>query len=197
MPAAHKHKSVLALDVGAKRIGLALASLEARLPRPLTTLLWDDGNDGTGEAAKHVGASKQKNDSNKEGFFAQLAGIIEAEGVGALVVGLPRGLQGQHTAQTGAVERFTETLREHTELPIYLQDEALTSRQAEAELQARGKVYDRGAIDALAATYILEDFLTEHSRLDVSLNSLEQQKVASNGNRQAVDLAEQQEAGVG
>jgi putative Holliday junction resolvase len=155
MPAVHKstlaYKSIVGLDVGNKRIGVALASLSARLPQPLSTLPWDDN------------------------FFSKLEGVIEKEAVGALVVGLPRGLQGQHTAQTQAVESFVEELRQRISLPIHMQDEALTSQHAEAELQARGKVYDRAAIDALAATYILGDFLTEHPVLDASGNP-EQQK---------------------
>ena len=131
--------SVLALDVGAKRVGVAVASLAARLPRPLTTLQADDAN-----------------------FFATLQSLAETEGATALVVGYPRGLEGQSTAQTAVIEAFTHQLKEHSSLPIYLQDEALTSKRAEAELTARGKTYARGDIDALAASYILEDWLTDH-----------------------------------
>ncbi len=139
MPAAPK--SALALDVGEQRVGVATASLTARLPRPLVTL-------------------KQGED-----FLTKLNDIIKAENVEVLVVGLPRGLGGQHTDQTRAVEAFTDELRKHCELPVHLQDEAVTSKQAEAELQARGKPYTRGDIDALAATYILEDFLAGHREL--------------------------------
>lgn len=128
-------RSVLGLDVGAQRIGIAAASLSAGLPRPLTTLKHDDR------------------------FFAALQTIIENEDAGTLVVGLPRGLDGQHTDQTRAIEAFADKLREHSDLPIHLQDEALTSKQAETELQSRGKPYARDDIDALAATYILEDWL--------------------------------------
>ena len=127
--------SILALDVGAKRVGVAIASLTARLPQPLTTL----ERDGS--------------------FFAKLQTIITTEHVGRLVVGWPRGLQAQPTAQTAVTEAFVTELKRHCELPITLQDEALTSRQAEAELQARGKAYAKGEVDALAATYILDDFL--------------------------------------
>lgn len=138
------HRSILALDVGTKRIGVAVASLEARLPHPLITLDWDDT------------------------FFAALENIIEVEGVGALVVGFPRGMQGQHTAQTAAIETFTQQLREHVVLPIHMQDESLTSKHAEAELRAKGRPYDRAAVDALAATYILEDFLNERQQRKVN-----------------------------
>jgi putative Holliday junction resolvase len=135
MPASPR--SVLSLDVGAKRIGVAVASLEARLPRPLITLEHDDT------------------------LFPTLENIAEVEGAVALVVGFPRGMQGQHTAQTQAIEDFAQELRRHFALPLHFQDEALTSKHAKAELEARSKPYERGDIDALAATYILEDFLRE------------------------------------
>ena len=84
MPTPNK---ILALDVGDKRVGVAIASPEARLPRPLTTL------------------------QRGENFFEELRQIIRAEAVGELVVGLPRGLDGQSTGQTVATERFVDELR--------------------------------------------------------------------------------------
>jgi len=140
--------TIIGLDVGAKRVGVAVASLTARLPRPLITL------------------------NRGEAFFSMLTDVVNAEGARALVVGFPRGMQGQHTRQTGVIEDFTAELRHHFTLPIQYQDEALTSRHAEAELEARGKPYQRGDIDALAATYILEDFLSEHH--DLRLEELAQ-----------------------
>lgn len=134
-------KSLLALDVGAKRIGVAVATVTARLPRPLITL--------------------ERNNT----FFGTLENIVDVEQAITLVVGFPRGLQGQHTAQTEAIESFTKELRQHFAMPIHFQDEALTSKHAEAELKSRGRPYERADIDALAATYILEDFLIEHREL--------------------------------
>jgi putative Holliday junction resolvase len=139
MPTTPNPTSVLALDVGAKRVGLAIASLAARLPRPLTTLERGDA------------------------FFKKLRDIITEENVSTLIVGLPRGLDGQHTDQTRATEEFVTELRGQVDLPIHLQDEALTSHQAETELQGPQPVKDKGKIDALAATYILEDYLSEHA----------------------------------
>ena len=133
--------SILALDVGSKRVGVAIASAVARLPRPLTTLYMDDN------------------------FNGALRKIITAENVSDLVVGFPRGMRGQATQQTEAIENFTASLRQAFDLPIHLQDESVTSKQAEAELQARRKPYAKGDIDALAATYILQDFLAEHKEL--------------------------------
>ncbi|HVX23730.1 MAG TPA: Holliday junction resolvase RuvX [Candidatus Saccharimonadales bacterium] len=134
-------RSVLALDVGARRIGVAVASETARLAHPVITLHTDDT------------------------LWIGLEQIVEVENVRLLVVGFPRGLRGQVTAQTQAIEAFVTELRQHFPLPIVMQDEALTSKHAEAELQARGKLYTKEEVDALAATYILEDYLTEHKEL--------------------------------
>lgn len=131
-------RSVIALDVGERRVGIATASAGARLARPLTTL------------------------DNNDGFVASLQKLVAEHSVVGVVVGLPRGLDGQHTAQTAYVESFAQDLKTRLGLPLYWQDEAVTSRQAKAELEARGKAYAKGDIDALAATYILEDFLQEH-----------------------------------
>jgi putative Holliday junction resolvase len=126
---------MLALDVGERRVGVAVANSLARLARPLTTL------------------------ERGEDFWQQLEALITRETATRLVVGLPRNLRGDATAQTAAIESFIVELKQHTKLDIATQDEALTSRQAEAELRRRGKPFAKGDIDALAATYILEDYL--------------------------------------
>jgi putative holliday junction resolvase len=130
--------SVLALDVGGKRIGVAAASLIARLPRPVTTL------------------------NNDADFVGELQKIIQTEAASSLVVGLPRGLQGQETDQTRIIREFVDNLRRQIDLPIEFQDEAVTSQHAEAELRSRGEQYTKGDIDVLAAVYILDDWLAEH-----------------------------------
>jgi len=132
------HNSVLALDVGERRIGVALADLQSRLPAPLITL--------------------QRGDST----FHDIHRLIDEHGARMLVVGLPRGLDGQHTAQTVAVEEFKADLERTLSIPVHWQDEALTSRLAEDELEARGRPYKKEDIDSLSAAYILEDFLRDH-----------------------------------
>jgi putative Holliday junction resolvase len=136
-------RSGLALDVGEKRIGVAVASLSVRMARPLTTL----------------------NDSSR--FMEGISDIVRDESAGWIVVGLPRGLDGQDTGQTEQVRSFGEELQTYLktnglDVPVYWIDEAVTSAKAEEELRARGKPYRKEDIDALAATYILEDFLEEH-----------------------------------
>lgn len=129
--------TILALDVGERRVGVAAANSVARLSRPVTTLLRGDN------------------------FWDELQKTIANEAADTLVIGLPRNLDGDDTAQTAAIRRFVDELKGRISLPVHLQDEALTSRQAEAELKARGKAYAKGDIDALAAVYILEDYLKE------------------------------------
>jgi putative Holliday junction resolvase len=133
--------TILALDVGAQRIGVARANTIARIASPLVTLT----NDST--------------------TFDEITALITSEDVGALVVGLPRGLEGQETAQTQTIRDFVTELKAKTDLPVYFQDEALTSRKAEDELESRGKPFSKGDIDALAATFILEDFLQDNMEL--------------------------------
>lgn len=134
------HSNILALDIGDKRVGVAIASTVARLPRPLTTLLRGDS------------------------CLRELADIVSSEEVSEIVLGLPRNLDGQPTRQTEATEKFAEELKKEIQIPVHWQDEAVTSKQAETELKNRGKAYEKGDIDALAATYILEDFLNGYNK---------------------------------
>jgi len=130
--------TILALDIGAARIGVALANRVARLASPYKTI--------------------DVRDSSLE----QLRQICSQEQVDLLVIGLPRGLNGQETQQTVAARTYGEKLAADLNLPVAWQDEAVTSVQAEQELIKRGKPYQKGDIDALAATYILEDYLHEN-----------------------------------
>lgn len=102
---------------------------------------------------------------NSPQIAAQMAQLVKDEQAAVIVVGLPRGLDGQHTEQTRIIETFVSAFKQHIDVPVYWQDEAVTSRKAEEELQKRGKPYQKGDIDALAATYILEDFLGEHPEI--------------------------------
>jgi putative Holliday junction resolvase len=121
--------------VGQARIGVALASRSAGIASPLTTLANDDN------------------------FAGKLQELLGSHTVDTVVVGLPRGLDGQNTPQTDYVLTFAKNLQNTTSISVVLQDEALTSVKAEEELEARGKAYTKEDVDALSATYILEDYL--------------------------------------
>ena len=127
--------NIAALDIGEVRIGVAKSVPDVRIAKPYGVI----ANDGS--------------------VVQSIADFISNEWVDVLVIGLPRGLQGQETDQTKYVRDFVARLREVLAVPFVFQDEALTSQKAEQELQARGKPYEKGEIDALAATYILQDYL--------------------------------------
>lgn len=128
-------RHILALDVGDKRVGVALAGPIAKLAAPYGVL------------------------ENGEAVWDELAALIKRESVGVVVVGLPRSLQGEETNQTRLARQFAAAIKDKMAIEVVMQDEALTSRQAEAELRRRGKQFSKGDIDALAAVYILEDYL--------------------------------------
>lgn len=134
--------SVLAFDVGDRRIGVARASLQARIASPILTFDRRDHAD----------------------IFASLIDLISKEAAEVVVLGLPRGMEGQETAQTATTRAFSEQLKTRLaaasrEVEIFLQDEAATSIVAEEALQASGKNYTKGDIDSHAAAIILDDWL--------------------------------------
>lgn len=132
---------VIALDVGSKRIGVATANVVARLAGPLETLEVSDN------------------------IVTDIKALLAQQTACALVVGLPRGLEGQDTAQTAAVRQFVAQLEKAITIPVFWQDEALTSHLSKIELSAKKPNYSKGEVDALAATYILEDFLANRKDL--------------------------------
>jgi putative Holliday junction resolvase len=91
--------------------------------------------------------------------ITRLAG--EEDGLIALVVGLPRRLDGSANDMTPRVEAFAQTLGRRTSLPIVLQDERLTSIEAESRLATREKDWRarKARLDAAAAAIILQDYL--------------------------------------
>ncbi len=128
--------NILSLDVGEKRIGVARAGVVALLAQPETTLL----NDAL--------------------VFNNIARLTEELQVSEVIVGLPRNINDEDTEQTRYIRRFADSLKsEVNSIIIHFQDEANTSQKAKAELQERNKPYEKADIDALAATYILQDFI--------------------------------------
>lgn len=131
-------KDFIGLDVGEVRTGLARASALARLAEPLKTV-------PTGEA---LGELKKLAD----------------QGVSGIVVGLPRGIDGQETEQTAWVRQWVDETKKLVEATFYWQDEALTSKLAEAEALKSGKIKEA---DSLAAQIILQDFLDSPENMRV------------------------------
>jgi putative Holliday junction resolvase len=139
----------LGIDYGRKRIGLALSDPTGMLARP-----W-----------KTIGAS---------GAPARVAAVVAAEistlssepdGLSAIVLGYPRRLSGERTDQTDAVEAVAEALRALVDVPVVLQDERLSSREAERLLARSEKDWRKrkARLDAASAAMILQDYLDAHA----------------------------------
>lgn len=135
---------LLALDIGTKRIGVAVS-------------------DRLGIGARGI-ACLARRDRN---WPKKLQEIIDEYGVRGIVVGLPRNMDGSEGTQAADVRAAVRDLQVFIDLPVVFQDERLTTWQAKERLYAQGlsarKVADR--VDQTAAAIILEDFLQLHPEL--------------------------------
>ena len=136
---------IACLDVGARRIGVAVSDPTCTLARPVGVLRPAAlEGDAPRLAAAEIG---------------RLA--AEEDGVSSIVVGLPRHLDGSASAMTARVTAFVAELGRLTELPVTLQDERLTSREAESRLAITDRNWRtrKARLDAAAAAIILQDYL--------------------------------------
>ena len=138
---------VAGLDVGKRRIGVAVSDVTGTLARPLGVLQISGlEGDAVDRAVTEL---------------ARLA--AEEDGLASLVVGLPRRLDGSPNDMTPRVQAFAAALGARIAVPVILQDERLTSREAESRLALREKDWRvrKKQIDAAAAAIILQDYLDE------------------------------------
>jgi putative Holliday junction resolvase len=137
------HGPVLGVDLGEKRIGLAISDSDGSIAFP----------------AGFVASRGRAKD------LAALGGVIEERGVVRVVVGLPIHLDGQPSPGSEAARKFAEALAEATGLRVDLLDERWTSRAAERSLSESkgGRKKRREAVDAVAATLLLRTYLERES----------------------------------
>lgn len=129
-------KTYIGLDVGEKRIGVAVADSAVRIAIAYDTIDVD-GNE-----------------------LQAIAEIVTSQNADVIVVGLPRNQSGEETAQTAFVREFARNLEDMADQVVF-QDESLTSVLAEKQLIEQKKPYEKGDIDRLAAALILQDYLEE------------------------------------
>jgi putative holliday junction resolvase len=131
--------------VGERRIGVAVSDATRTLARPVGVL--QIGRLDAAAVARAV---------DEIGRLAE-----EDDAVGAIVIGLPRRLDGSPTTLTRSVEAFATQLGARTGLPVAFQDERLTSVEAESRLAERHKDWRsrKKRLDAAAAAIILQDHL--------------------------------------
>jgi putative pre-16S rRNA nuclease len=134
----------LALDVGEKRIGVAVSDETETLASPRTTI----------RRVSTVAA------------LETVARLVAESGAEVVVVGLPVSFDGQLHGQARAIQAFAAKLRERIAQPVVFADETLSSVRAEEALRAAGVRSDRirERLDAAAAAVILQDYLDARRR---------------------------------
>ena len=136
---------IVGLDVGERRIGVAVSDATGTLATPMSVLRARSLDAGAVELVSKA--------------LTRLA--RDEEPITTIVVGLPRRLDGTATTMTPRVEAFARALGARVGVPIVLQDERLTSREAESRLAVREKDWRarKERLDAAAAAIILQDYL--------------------------------------
>lgn len=135
----------IGVDFGERRVGLARINTYARLSEPLRVV-----------------------DTGKESIEAVLESLIQEHSADGIVVGLPRGLDGQETAQTEFSRIFAKKVSEAFSIPVYLIDEAGTSKGADERMKAKGLSEGR---DAVAAAILLEDFVAFEDKASLQVDA--------------------------
>jgi putative Holliday junction resolvase len=129
----------LAIDYGMKRTGLAVCDANETIASPLAVV------------------------QGHKDLIERIKRIIASEGIGAIVLGLPLNMDDSEGPQAKLVLAFAKELGRHIQIPIHLQDERLSSFEAEQKLQEIGlsRATRRERLDALAAADILQTFLDQ------------------------------------
>lgn len=131
-------RQYLGLDIGTKRVGVAVADDIVKIAVPLETLAMDEST-----------------------FRERVAYLVTQHDIETIVLGYPRNQSGEATKQTAYVEAIANQLKD-LDANIVFQDESLSSVVAEDRLKARTKEYTKADIDAEAAAVILQDYLEAH-----------------------------------
>jgi putative Holliday junction resolvase len=132
---------ILGLDIGDKRIGVAMSDLTETLASPLTIIERTTDDRAIDDILK----------------------IVTERGVARIIIGLPRSMNGGIGHQAEKVQTFTKALQQHTTVPVEYRDERLTTVTAirlKQEASTR-KLNRKTRYDAMAAAIILQEYLNE------------------------------------
>lgn len=130
---------ILGIDLGRARTGVAVCDANEMLASPVEVV----------------------HEHSRQRLLERLAVLAEARGAAQIVVGLPRNMDGSEGESAQNARAFGAELGEKTGLPVAFSDERGTSITAHGflnETNTRGK-RRRAAVDAVAATIILQDYL--------------------------------------
>jgi putative Holliday junction resolvase len=139
----HEHPRILGLDIGDRRVGVALSDGLRLTAQPLITM----------------GRSSLKQE------LKNFARLIRKHNVAGIVAGNPLHMNGNPSPQAAKAQAFAQALHEHFGLPVHLQDERLSSAAADELLDRMG--YPRGperkaVLDQWSAVVILQDWMDAH-----------------------------------
>jgi putative Holliday junction resolvase len=146
---------VLGIDYGARRIGLALSDATATLASPWRLI-----------------ERPRSEPETLTLLVREIDALVKSEdGLEAVVLGWPRRLDGTATHQTADVEALARALEAQIPVPVILQDERLTSHEADFRLATRERDWRRrkAKLDLAAAAVLLQDYLDhrpDHQRTD-------------------------------
>lgn len=131
---------ILAIDVGERKVGLAVGDTDTKMAFTRPALLvesWDD-------------------------VWEPIRKLIKVETIDQALVGWPINADGTTGSQAERVDEFIRLFSKQTALPVVKRDERHTSQAVQREQQAAGMSLQRGQEDSLAAQLLLESYLTEH-----------------------------------
>lgn len=134
---------ILALDIGTKRVGIAISDAEGKMAFPREAFEW----------------------KNKAAFLKHVHEIVHEEKIGAIVLGLPLDENNEATEWSEKIQALGMKLSGLTELPVHFIDEFSTSREAQSKIPFRRDRRKKGSDDSLAAQIILERYLEEASKI--------------------------------
>lgn len=130
------HGRSLCLDVGERRVGVALSDAEGWLASPLLVV--------------------ERREARRD--FARIRALVDEHAVDRVVIGLPRSLDGSIGPQARRVQRWAGRLQPHLGVPMVYWDERYSTAEAARRLAAT-PARRRPGLDAAAAAVILQDFL--------------------------------------
>jgi putative holliday junction resolvase len=142
----HEQPRILGLDIGDRRVGLAISDPFGTLAQPLLTLV----------------RSSLRHD------LKSIGRVLRKHAIAEIVAGNPLYMSGDLSPQAQKAQAFAEAVRTEFGLPLHLWDERLTTTEAHRQLDTMGheKIGRKGIIDQVAAVLILQAFL-DHRRIVV------------------------------
>jgi putative holliday junction resolvase len=137
-------RRIMGLDVGDRRIGVAVSDELNLTAQPVLTLLR----------------------SNRRQDLKSIRRLIREHNCSEIVVGNPLHMSGDQSPQAAKAQTFARMLQEQTRLPVHLWDERLTTTEAHRHLHAAGRVGSehKAVVDQVAAVLILESYLEAKKR---------------------------------